>query len=291
MTSADAVGMPVAIGSPIAIRDTGTGTPVLLLHASASTGGQWNALVERLAPHHRVMVADLAGCGASGAWYTGEPALERDAAALADRIAHIDGPIHLVGHSFGGAIATRLALRDPSRVRSLTLIEPVLFHLLRDGRAAERRLHVEIQPLAAQMRAAKSADSSTAAMAAFIDFWNGEGAFAALKPSVREALAPLAPCVAANFAALEAERFPLSALRALAMPSLLLLGGASRPETQRIVSMLFDTLPDATLGIVGRAGHMLPVTHRDTVNARILDHIANVDGRGMPVAPATCRAA
>ena len=291
MRSADAFAVPVEPGSPIAIRETGTGTPVLLLHASASTGGQWNELVERLAPSHRVLVADLAGCGASGDWYVGAPALEREAAALAERIASVDEPIHLVGHSFGGAIAARLAMRDPARIRSLTLIEPVLFHLLRDGNAAERRLHAPVALLAAQMRAAHDADSSAAAMAAFIDFWNGAGAFAALKPAVRTTLAPLAACVAANFDSLAAERFPLAALRTLSMPALLLMGGASRPETQRIVSLLFDTLPTATLGIVGSAGHMLPITHSDTVNDRIYDHISAVEGRGVPAMPATRRAA
>ncbi|MEX2200558.1 MAG: alpha/beta hydrolase [Dongiaceae bacterium] len=295
MRSADAPGMPVETGSPVAIRDTGresgTGTPVLLLHASASTGGQWNALVERLVPHRRVLVADLAGCGASGDWYAGAPALEREAAALAERIAAIDpaleGPIHLVGHSFGGAIATRLALLDPARVRSLTAIEPVLFHLLRDGTAAERRLHAGVARLAARMRAATATD----AMADFVDFWNGAGTFAALKPAVRDALVPQAARVAANFASLDAERFPLAALRALSMPALLLMGGASRPETQRIVSRMFDTLPAAALGIVGDAGHMLPITHRDVVNDRIAAHLDEIDGRGAFAVPATRHAA
>jgi hypothetical protein len=54
--------MPVAIGSAIAIREAGTGTPVLLLHASASTGGQWNALAARLVPHHRVDPKEPSSC-------------------------------------------------------------------------------------------------------------------------------------------------------------------------------------------------------------------------------------
>jgi pimeloyl-ACP methyl ester carboxylesterase len=145
------------------------------------------------------------------------------------------------------------------------------------------------------MRAATAADATAAtatdAMAAFIDFWNGAGTFAALKPAVRDALALQAARVAANFVALEAERFPLSALHALAMPTLLLMGGASRPETQRIVSLMFDTLPAATLGIVGTAGHMLPITHADTVNDRVAAHLDEIDGRGAPAVPATHRAA
>src|SRR5260370_31041201 len=52
------------------------------------------------------------------------------------------GPIHLIGHSYGGAVAFKIATCSPyaRRVRSLTLIEPVLPTLLRDE-PADRRLH------------------------------------------------------------------------------------------------------------------------------------------------------
>src|SRR3546814_1285704 len=52
---------------------------------------------------------------------------------------------HLVGHSYGGAVPLKIALSQPQRVLSLTLIEPVLFHLLAlDGGAEEQngRAHV-----------------------------------------------------------------------------------------------------------------------------------------------------
>ena len=58
---------------------------------------------------------------------------------------HLDdatGPIHLIGHSYGGAIAFKIATASPfaHRIRSLTLIEPVLPTLLRES-DADRRLH------------------------------------------------------------------------------------------------------------------------------------------------------
>ena len=68
---------------------------------------------------------------------------------LRQKIAHLDkslssakGPLHLVGHSYGGAIAFKIATDSPlaDRVRSRTLIEPVLPTLLREN-PADRRLH------------------------------------------------------------------------------------------------------------------------------------------------------
>ena len=63
---------------------------------------------------------------------------------LRQKIAHLDkslssakGPLHLVGHSYGGAIAFKIATDSPlaDRVRCLTLIEPVLPTLLRENPA------------------------------------------------------------------------------------------------------------------------------------------------------------
>ena len=53
-------------GSPVAVRELGTGPPVLLLHGSGpgTTGwGAWAAVAEALAGRHRVIVPDQAGFG------------------------------------------------------------------------------------------------------------------------------------------------------------------------------------------------------------------------------------
>ncbi len=50
------------------------------------------------------------------------------------------GPVHLVGYSYGGAVAATAAIENPSLVRSLILYEPALVSLLpaesEDGKAA-----------------------------------------------------------------------------------------------------------------------------------------------------------
>jgi lipase len=52
-----------------------------------------------------------------------------------------EGPVHLIGHSFGATVALRLAIEAPERVASLTLIEPVLFAAAPDG--PEKRANAE----------------------------------------------------------------------------------------------------------------------------------------------------
>src|SRR5438046_1391885 len=102
------------------------GTGILLLHSTGASGTQWRALADRLAPHGRVAAPDLCGYGTSGGW-TGREAfrLAHEATRLSPLIQGFAAPVHLVGHSYGGAVALHLARTQRERVASLTLYEPV----------------------------------------------------------------------------------------------------------------------------------------------------------------------
>ena len=90
---------------------------------------------------HGDVAVDLPGYGDEPAWP--ESALYR----LTDAAATIRSAIEarreqtdLVAHSFGAAVALRYALNNPARVRTLTLVEPTWFGILRDlGPKARRR--------------------------------------------------------------------------------------------------------------------------------------------------------
>jgi pimeloyl-ACP methyl ester carboxylesterase len=64
-------------------------------------------------------------------WSADRPlTLDEEAAWIERWIDGAGAPVHLVGHSYGGAVALKVAQRRPERVRSLILYEPVLFRLL-----------------------------------------------------------------------------------------------------------------------------------------------------------------
>jgi pimeloyl-ACP methyl ester carboxylesterase len=264
----------------LAYLEVGAGETVVLLHSSASSGAQWRSLCAPLAERFTALAPDLYGYGASDPW----PG--RAAMTLADEVAPLEallarrpGPVHLVGHSYGGAVALRLALRAPTRLRSLTLIEPVAFHLLRGGGAGERTLYDEVTALARGVAAALSSGAYWSAMERFVDYWNGAGAFGRLAPDRRRELARRVGAVALNFAAAMAEPVALGAYRQIRVPTLLLAGAASPPTTRRIVALLAQTLPHAREQVIAGAGHMLPLSHRDPVNAAILAHLDRQAGR------------
>ena len=156
--------------------------PVMALHSSASSGAQWKALMRDLAWERRVLTPDLPGYGKAeeSAPLMAPADLAREAEWLLRNAGLPAGPFHLVGHSYGGAVAMKLALLAPRRVRSLTLFEPVLFHLLSPAAAPviwdrERRLHRDIVGLRDRIRGAVAAGWPAHGMAAFVDFWSGAG--------------------------------------------------------------------------------------------------------------------
>src|SRR3954454_185739 len=113
------------------VREAGTGPAVICLHSNASTSGQWRALSDRLAPRFHVSAVGSYGAGKSPEWALPRQLTLADEAALLDPLlARVPGPLALVGHSYGGAVALIAALAHRERVRALVLYEPTLFALI-----------------------------------------------------------------------------------------------------------------------------------------------------------------
>jgi pimeloyl-ACP methyl ester carboxylesterase len=269
----------------IVYRDSGQGMPAILLHCSASCGGQWSALTSELASSYRVLAPDLFGCGGTDRWAGWRPlTLAEEADTVATLIALSDEPVHLVGHSYGGAVALRVALEHPDWVRSLTVIEPVAFYLLRDGDDGDRRLFREVGTFANDVSTAVSSGNFEGAMRRFVDYWIGAGAWASMPLNRREILRRGAQQVPMQFHSVLSERTTVTAYRRLSIPTLVLRGETSPRPTRRIAEMLAWALR-ARLKTVPDAGHMMPVTHSDEVNALVVDHIVrNTAARAAPFA-------
>ncbi|MGA8664767.1 MAG: alpha/beta hydrolase [Thermoplasmata archaeon] len=107
----------------LALRDAGEGPPLLLLHGMGGDRLLWNAVATPLAASFRVLAPDLRGHGATPAPPGSQltlPELESDVLRLLDQ-KKIES-VHLVGHSAGAFLALRIALDQPERLRSLTLV-------------------------------------------------------------------------------------------------------------------------------------------------------------------------
>jgi pimeloyl-ACP methyl ester carboxylesterase len=118
----------MASDSTMYVTTWGTSGPrVVMVHGSAQGtdygGDRHFAVQERLAERGwQLVVPDRPGHGR-----TPSPGRPDDAELDGELVAELLGEgAHLVGHSFGGAVALAAAARRPSAVRSLTLIEPAM---------------------------------------------------------------------------------------------------------------------------------------------------------------------
>lgn len=251
----------------------GAGRAVLCLHSSLGSGRQWRPLADTLVPHARVVAPDLHGHGASPPW-RGARALRLDdeLALLAPAVAGLGGGFDLVGHSYGGAVAMRVALRTPSRVRRLAIYEPALFSLLAQD-AHEHAAAAEMRRLRRDLERAMSLGLAERAAERFIDYWSGDGAWRRVSRERQCRYAAGMPAVMQNFATADADRTRPGDYRALRVPVLLLHGEKSPAAARRVVERLAALLPDVEVRRVPGAGHMGPVTHADTVNGLIRDFL------------------
>jgi pimeloyl-ACP methyl ester carboxylesterase len=256
--------------------EQGSGEPVVLLHSSASSSAQWRALMHQ-STGYRVLAPDLLGYGATSHW-SGHGAfrLEHEAQIVLSLAGRCGEAVHLVGHSFGGAVALHVARTRPDLLASLTVIEPVAFHLLK---GFDQDALAEISAVAAGVGKAIASGDYYGGIAGFVDYWSGPGGWSGVTEERRAGLACRLIKVALDFEATLNEPAALEDFAAVSLPTLVIQGTASPRPTRRICELLAGVLPDAALVSVEGAGHMAPMTHRDAVNKLIAAHLHSNSGQ------------
>lgn len=254
-----------------------TRTPVLALHAAASSGEQWQGLTDYLRGRYKVIAPDLPGYGRARLLQS------RSARDIAEQLARAvarDAPLHIVGHSLGAAVGLELATSHPHLVRSLTLIEPMLFHLLQEGDPSDRTLHGELVRLADRMLSSAAANDNAVGMQSYIDFFYGTGAWRQTGDSLKERLARLTSRVAMDLTASLAATGGASAFREVRCPTLLVTGLQSPIASLRTSEMAAQAIPHARLMMLADAGHMAPLTDPHIVDPLIGRHLSSVETFG-----------
>jgi pimeloyl-ACP methyl ester carboxylesterase len=108
-------------GTSIRYFVAGSGDPVVLLHGLGGMAANWRLVAPALAEERRVIVPELPGHGGSGP-LAGASTLDPFADAVLAVVEHEEAvPAPWVGHSLGGAVALRAAVRRPDAVQGLVL--------------------------------------------------------------------------------------------------------------------------------------------------------------------------
>src|SRR5687768_99345 len=86
---------------------------VVCLHASGSSSRQWQPLADLAGRSLEIIAPDLYGHGRGPTWLGAPSRLTTGDAERIARLLSIDRRAHLVGHSYGGVVALKVALAFP----------------------------------------------------------------------------------------------------------------------------------------------------------------------------------
>lgn len=232
---------------------------VLALHCTLAHSGAWRGLAEQIADEATLTAPDMLTHGRSPDW-DGQGDFQDCSVNAVEKL--LDAPMDVIGHSFGATIALRLAVEHPEKVRSLTLIEPVLLAVAqRDA----PDLMVEHDRIMAPFIAAMEAGDEALGARLFNRMWGGAGPrWPDMPDKTRTAMIRSVHVLPATNAAVYGDRAGMlvpGVLDRVTMPTLLLRGAESDPIIGVVNGGLARRLPSAHNQVIEGAGHMLPITH------------------------------
>ena len=251
--------------------ECGSGPAVVLLPGSCSTGAAWRPVIAAWGNQFRSVTTSLLGYGGTDERRTaGDPSISRNAEAMESVIRRAGGRVHLVGHSFGGLVALAVALRNRVSLASLVIVEAPAVDILRDRTEDQ---HYRAFRRMTDAYFADFAGGNVEAIAAMIDFYGGRGTFASWPPRLRAYAVETTPVNILDWA--DAYGFSLSeaSLGAIAIPLLVVRGGASPEAVQRANALLCDLSTNAILATIDGAAHFAIATHAVEIASRIAAHV------------------
>ena len=221
--------------------------PALALHCSMGSSVYWGPIAARLNGMVDLRAFDAPGHGRSGDWAPGDlKGVDFHTGVTWIATPRIDRPMDLIGHSLGATVALRIAVGAPQMVRSLTLIEPVLFAAVPELRDA---------PLFEVMDRLLAEDRDEEATRAFMAVW-GDADFDALPPQQKQRMVTQIRMVAEANVILRQDRARIlrdGGLEGIGAPVMLIRGEASPPSIAAIADALAARLPDVARAVVPAA--------------------------------------
>jgi 3-oxoadipate enol-lactonase len=237
-------------GVALPFDEAGEGPAVVLLHAGVADRTMWREHLPALAREgFRAVAPDLPGFGEA-------PVQPGEQAPWADVLAAMDAlgieRAALVGNSFGGAVALRVAAVAPERVSALALIS---------APAPELEPSAELQAAWEAEETALDRGDLEGAVAAVVDAWVMPGAPAGVREQVaamqRRAFDVQGDADDVAEAPDPAETF--DALAEIDVRSLVAVGELDKPDFIEGARRLAEALPNAEHAVIEGAGHLAPL--------------------------------
>jgi lipase len=244
---------------------------VLALHCTLGHSGAWRGFVDATGAAATLTAPDMPSHGRSPDW-DGHSSFADTVHAAA--LACLDTPMDVIGHSFGGAAALRLAVQHPELVRSATLFEPVFFHAaLVDAPETVAEHDAMIAPA---MTALGQGDPALAARL-FNRMWSEGPRWADLPETSRAAMIRAIPVVPGetDFIMHDTEGL-LPRLADCHVPVLVARGEIAYGIIRATSAGIVRRLPKAREAVIAGAGHMAPVSHPQALAELWSEFVAQV---------------
>jgi pimeloyl-ACP methyl ester carboxylesterase len=257
-------------------RSQGSGLApiVIAIRCSGSLGASWRSLTNQAASDVALNSPGLLHYDIGQRRTGGRPlSLSDEAAPIVDLIDGCDGPVHLVGHCYGGAVALRAARQRPHRLASLALYEPWALHVLKTIGHGGRSALAEIRALARDAQRAARDGFSIHGAQKLVDYWHGLGAWFRMGADRRSAIGRFIPEACLELGAAAAETTPLAAYRRFGFPVLLLQREAAREPVRLIAYQLVRAISGAVVQTVPDDGRSGPFADADSLLAMLVAHV------------------
>lgn len=253
----------------LAYVDRGAGQPVLLVHGFPLDHTMWDAQIESLSKHTRVLAPDLRGFGQSqlGAVDPNHGiTMERYADDLAEFLDAInlgaDQPIVFIGLSMGGYIAWQFVRKYAARLRGLALLDTRSLADTDEARAGRIKMAEKVAEWGSG-RVAEMMGPKLVAPSAFEE-----------KPAVvtdlRRVVSSTAPAaIAAAQRGLAARPDMTSFLPQINMPTLVIVGDQDAISPPAEMQAIAAAIPGAEFVVIPNSGHMTTMESPDVVNAAL----------------------
>ncbi len=256
-------------GTAIHYVEAGKGPDVVLIHGWNGSTFSFRYTIPELAQRFHVIALDLRGYGYSERPINADYSLTAQSdivAQVMDRLRVTDAAV--VGHSMGGAVATRLALRYPEWVKKLVLVDAVSVTQMRPVTRFGRVLRM-LMPLGAPLLQTRSLRRRVMRTAVHDPAY--------VTPEVEEAyFRPLH--MKGHFHALGGQLVSRGSDELLSsedvrQPTLILWGEHDRWLRPEFGDALARQIPDARLRLVPSAGHLPLEEQPDFCNREIMDFL------------------
>ena len=211
------------------------------------------------------MAVNLLGYGETTAFADGHPQTLDDQVAVVRAVCElVDGPVRLVGHSFGGAVGLAVARQLGAGVERMVLLEPNPFRMLEVAGRIEAfneaaELYAAVKSLGRDDRWAELAEL-------FADYFSGNGTWASMPEDRRRSFAAALPPNFHEWDAVMNDMTTPAEWGRIEADVLVVGFGGSRRSLQEIVEVFAAENPHWSFAHVAEGGHMAPLTRADLVN-------------------------